>query len=294
VRRHPIIRKLQKLLLLALAPFLVPMLAEAPRAPLGASGGPRPATVTARPASFSFATTDASASASRPIILWAWERPENLRFLNPRHFGVAALVATVTLQGEGIRVRPRFQPLTLPPGMRMVSVVRIELDAFQPPTWSTNLREDLVARIVALAGLSVTSSDGTTAPIAGVQIDFDAPRSARPFYHALLTDLRNRLPDELPLSMTALASWCLGDRWVDDLPVDEIVPMVFRMGADTRRVQEYLGQGHAFGGRCADAIGVATDEYVSPSARVGRRVYMFNVRSWTSSDVDAISEGLSP
>ncbi len=286
MRSHPV----HQLLLAAMALFLLPLVAEAPRAPLG--GGPRPATVTARPASFTPA--DADSRGSQPIMLWAWERPENLRFLNPRHFGVAALVGTVTLQGDGMRARPRFQPLTLPRGMRVMSVIRIEIDPRQPPTWSTSLREDLVARIVSLAGLPLTSDDGSPAPIAGVQIDFDAPRSARPFYQALLTDLRNRLPDELPLSMTALASWCLGDRWVDDLPVDEIVPMVFRMGADTRRVQEYLGQGHAFSGRCGDAIGLATDEYVSPSARVGRRVYMFDVRSWTPADVSAISEGLSP
>jgi len=292
-----------KPLLAALAVFLLPVLAEAPRAPSGLVPGTRSPVVVAPRAVSAIDGEDvrglglagragvggvASAPAASPrLMLWAWERPENLRFLDPRRFGVAALVATITLQGDGILTRPRFEPLALPPRMRVIAVVRIEIDPRLPPTWSAGQREDLVTRVVSL-----TAASGV--PMAGVQIDFDAPRSARPFYRTLLTDLRNRLPDELPLSMTAVASWCLGDRWVEDLPVDEIVPMVFRPGTDARRVQEYLAQGHAFTGRCADAIGLATDEYPTPFARSRSRIYVFHPSPWTPDDVDALSENLSP
>ena len=42
--------------------------------------------------------------------------------------------------------------------------------------------------------------------------------------------VRRRLPRDLPLSMTALASWCAGDTWIEALPVDEAVPMLSRWG----------------------------------------------------------------
>lgn len=32
-----------------------------------------------------------------PVILWAWERPEDLEFLNSQRFGVAFLAQTLTL-----------------------------------------------------------------------------------------------------------------------------------------------------------------------------------------------------
>jgi hypothetical protein len=32
------------------------------------------------------------------IILWAWEHPEDLEFLDPNHFGVAFLAQTLTLK----------------------------------------------------------------------------------------------------------------------------------------------------------------------------------------------------
>ena len=38
------------------------------------------------------------------------------------------------------------------------------------------------------------------------------------------------MPDNVPLSMTALASFCVGDRWLQDLPVDEAIPMIYQDG----------------------------------------------------------------
>jgi hypothetical protein len=45
------------------------------------------------------------------VLLWAWERPEDLRFAPQLGVGVAALDRTVTLRGAAIRVEPRRQPL---------------------------------------------------------------------------------------------------------------------------------------------------------------------------------------
>jgi hypothetical protein len=44
-----------------------------------------------------------------------------------------------------------------------------------------------------------------------IQIDFDATRSERGFYRALLNDLRARVPRSTAFSITALASLCIHD-----------------------------------------------------------------------------------
>jgi len=75
--------------------------------------------------------------------------------------------------------------------------------------------------------------------------------SERDFYRALLQDLRAQLPDNVPLSMTALASFCIGDRWLEGLPVDEAVPMIFRMGADDKPIKNLLANGKDLVSRCA-------------------------------------------
>lgn len=57
-----------------------------------------------------------------------------------------------------------------------------------------------------------------------LQVDFDARASQHTFYARLLRDLRRQMPPSLPLSITALASWCSYDDWIRGLPVDEAVP----------------------------------------------------------------------
>src|SRR5690349_23173068 len=56
------------------------------------------------------------------LILWAWERPEALRFINPQEVGVAYLAATITISGDRVSIRPRLQPLALAPGTRRIAV----------------------------------------------------------------------------------------------------------------------------------------------------------------------------
>ena len=103
--------------------------------------------------------------------------------------------------------------------------------------------------------------------VSALQIDFDAAESEQGFYAALLKDLRKRLPQGMPLSITALASWCIGDPWLERLPpgtIDEAVPMLFRMGPDGANIASYLESGHEFRPRvCRSSLGVSTDESFS-------------------------------
>jgi hypothetical protein len=60
------------------------------------------------------------------LVLWAWERPEDLRFLDPTRAGVAFLAGTVRLGPKGMSYRPRLQLLQVARETRLVAVVRIE------------------------------------------------------------------------------------------------------------------------------------------------------------------------
>lgn len=205
------------------------------------------------------------------IMLWAWERPENLSFIDPRTMGVAFLAGTLYLRGGKVVAKPRLQPLQVPSGTVLTGVVRIESDRAKPPQLSADQQAEVASAIIKL----------TRFPrVVTIQVDFDAVVSERRFYRGLLSDLRRRLPETVGLSMTALASWCMSDDWLSDLPVDEAVPMLFRMGTDQQQVHSYLKAGKDFSlAVCQHSLGVATDEPL-PQLPPRRRIYLFHPRSW--------------
>ena len=218
------------------------------------------------------------------IILWAWERPEDLEFLNPQEFGIAFLAQTLTIKGSEVLFSPRHQPLKVPPGAKLIAVTRIESQKItrQPTELSDEVRGKLVERIRKTLELNNVSA---------IQVDFDVVTAERSFYRRVLADLRQQLPDNVPLSMTALASFCVGDRWLSDLPVDEAVPMVFRMGTDSDPIKTLLSNGGDFkDDLCRRSYGVALDEPLKTSFAKQRRIYVFNTRSWTATDVSVLEE----
>jgi hypothetical protein len=194
------------------------------------------------------------------IFLWAWERPENLTFLHPHEAGVAFLTRTVILRHGEVLVRPRFQPLRVAAGTALVAVVRVESDGSGLP------QAPPVARAITGA-----AREGVVA----LQVDYDAPVSERSFYRTLLTEIRKLLPARVPLSMTALVSWCSGDDWLDGLPVAEAVPMLFRMGPSLPPGRDFRSV------ICRQSLGVSTDE-LPGRVPAGRRVYVFHPRPWTA------------
>ena len=84
--------------------------------------------------------------------------------------------------------------------------------------------------------------------------------------------------------MTALASWCNDDPWIDAGSVDEIVPMLFRMGPDARRIATRLREDRRWPvAACNGAVGVSMDERWS-DLPLAPRVYVFNPRAWREED----------
>ena len=71
-----------------------------------------------------------------PTILWAWEREEDLRFLNSDKIGVAFHAQTIFLQGDEVILKPRRQPLQVNENTYLIAVTRIETSKQNRPTLS--------------------------------------------------------------------------------------------------------------------------------------------------------------
>jgi Protein of unknown function (DUF3142) len=209
-------------------------------------------------------------------ILWAWERPERLDFIDTERIGVAYLAKTVSLRDDLINIRPRVQPLILTDGTKVIAVVRIET--------ARDGKTSLSERQIAATAIEIAEV-GKVAGVIGVQIDFDAKLSERHFYRQLLFKLREQLPSATALSMTALASWCAGDNWLSGLPVDEVVPMFFRLGIDRAQFASRLQSNkESFRDPCDESAGVSTDEVIAAPQR--KRLYIFSPKPWTPNAVN--------
>jgi hypothetical protein len=205
------------------------------------------------------------------VIPWSWERRDDLRFIGEAHT-VAWYAGIVTLTRDAVVVVPRRNPLLLAKQTHRIAVIRIETD--RPRLDAAQRRET----VEAIARLFRNAEE--------LQIDFDASRSERAFYRALLFDVRREI--RAPLTITALASWCMDDRWMSGLPIDEAVPMLFRMGSDARAIRARLARGEDFREPlCRASIGISLDEQLTEqrteplTAPRGRRVWVFNSDRWT-------------
>ncbi len=206
-------------------------------------------------------------SALPRITLWAWERREDLRAIDTQRYAVAYLDQTLTI-GLTVQSQHRRNALVFPASATLIPVVRIE--APSTAILNTQNRDDAIQSILASA---------RQPGIAALQIDFDATRSQRPFYRDLLIELRRRMPSDLPLSITALASWCSWDSWLRDLPIDEAVPMMFRMEPDHRRAPPNIDDFQIREPICRTSVGVSTGE-PWPSHLAGKRIYVFPDNGW--------------
>jgi hypothetical protein len=227
-------------------------------------------------------TTSEALSGLPRLTLWAWEVPERLDFIDPQRVAVAYLDQTVYVRpaytGNAVRVRPRLQPMRVPAGTRVIAVVRIEMR----PTAavSPEVQSQLVAAVLRSA---------RRPGIFALQLDFDAVRSQRVFYSNVLKQVRQEMPPHMPLSVTALASWCAYDRWLTGLPVDEAVPMLFRMGKEQNLFRSPEQGPLVREPLCAGSLGVSADERW-PQELGSKRIYVFDPRPWTPESLARVLE----
>lgn len=222
----------------------------------------------------------AASTRASTLVVWAWERPEDLRFLPPG-VEIAALTGFIEISGPRTVIRGRLHPLRAQAGQVTTAVVHVEIDPRRPFEWSEAREAEVAAAILDLGGAAWARR---------LQVDFEVRASQRPILLGVLRRVRDGLKPGVVLSMTALASWCETEGWLAEAPVDEIAPMLFRMGRGGVPIREKLGAGGDFrNARCRDALAISTDAPL-PGAPAGRRVYLFNPRSWSAADFAAIEE----
>lgn len=210
-------------------------------------------------------------------MLWAWERPSDLRDA-PQDFGIAFLAQTISIDAERVTVVSRRWPLQVARRAKLSAVTRIEM----PVTRTLSDGEyERIAKAIA-----VTS---TYPQVVAAQIDFDATASQRALYRRLIASVRARLEADVPLSITALASWCAGDRWLDGLPIDEAVPMLFDMGPLDGPFTSIARDASTAFPQCRSSLGVSLGEPLMMRVK-SRRVYLFNPGAWNTDALQAARE----
>jgi Protein of unknown function (DUF3142) len=246
-------------------------------------------------------------------VLWAWEEPEDLHTL-PTNVGVAYLAETYLLT-DRITVLPRRQPLSPAPGAPLIAVVRIET---RPGFADTPALRLALAEHLAYYGTIADIRASARGGVRALQIDFDATQSQQPFYRSVLELLRPQIPRNLPVSITALVTWCGPHSWLHTLPIDEAVPMEFRMGGPhswlhTLPIDEAVPMEFRMGGPramasgtrqryatpypiteplCRTSLGLSIDEPWPASISTlnpSTRVYLFAPRPWQPAEFAAIS-----
>jgi hypothetical protein len=225
-------------------------------------------------------------------VLWAWQRSEDLSYINSREYGVAYLGCHAVLAEDSVYEHWRDQPLRVPPDAVLSPVLRIDSSRNRPPNLSDQQLQKLLKIIGRLSALPRTAQ---------VQIDFDAVETERPFYRRLLEELRKECPS-VPVSITALTSWCLFDNWIKDLPVAETVPMLFSLGTERRKILLYFRtSGDFLVTGCCKSLGLSLEDdevnkLMIPSAKkrtIPVRFYVFTRSAWSRKKYQTVQSMLS-
>lgn len=202
------------------------------------------------------------------IILWAWDRYEDLGFLENmaagRRLSVAFYAGKIELAKTPPRLIPRQRKLIAAKNTPMIPVLHV-----------APARGDVYSELHASAIVNGLAQILQTYPGSAIQLDFEVFASQRNFYRTLIGKIRKKIPG-VRLSVTALASWCTGDTWLKGLPIDEVVPMYFDA---SHRAGEAEHPTSGIVPECRAAAGLATYEKYAAIPKA-TRYYLFSNRAW--------------
>lgn len=230
------------------------------------------------------------------IILWAWDRPQFLNPHLPQQISIAFLHSSILLRGNSseksdsisstsasststthLALKNRMHALVIPEKTLVIPVVHIDIDNLNPPKGLTTQQIEKIVDTVNQA--SKQSNSGW------VQLDFEARPSQRKDYLEILQRLQP-LRQQYKLSITALASWCMFDQWLDVALVDEVVPMIFRMGKGRDDVTNWVSTYGSFPlMSCNKSLGWMVGENWLPTKEM-KRVYLFHSKFWTATQIE--------
>jgi hypothetical protein len=158
----------------------------------------------------------------------------------------------------------------------VVPVVHVEAAADAPDSFTPAQRSAILAAVRRHAGRAAAGL---------LQLDFEAPPRQREAYRALVAAAREALPAGVRLSVTVLAHWCTQGDWLDQLNVDEVVPMLYRLGPHAEDWRRRFERGDSrLARRCrGPALGFATND---PPSRMllarAARPYWFDEAAWSN------------
>ena len=242
-------------------------------------------------------------SISPHVTVWAWERDEDLSYIDPAKVEVAYFAGNIHVRGSLVSFRPRTQKLKLPANVKTIPVFRIETirggsGSSAASVSNSNSNSNAPdATAAELVGKTITNRLKKLRHAQMVQIDFDALQDERPFYKSLLKYLRRELPPDTKISITALASWLLADRWIERGSADEAVAMLFSIGPGKRDVLTRIqNQSLDSGAGVPIAIGISSSEretnkllFPTEIQSKAGNLYLFSSRPWTEKRLSAIT-----
>lgn len=215
-----------------------------------------------------------------PLNVWTWDRFDDLSFMEGEQGKIAALIATFRVSRAGrVVTELRHHDFLRPRSVSLITVFRLEID---PTTCVSNKAIDQI--VASITGLARRGSE--------IQIDFDATKSQRLLYKKILLKLRDRTDKRL--SMTALASWCTYDDWLNAMPISYAVPMLYTLGLEQRQIQHYLREKKDWGVRaCRGYVGLSLSDLSlleNSSILSTHRIFLFNNNAWSPQDFKRIQK----
>lgn len=231
---------------------------------------------------------------NKSVSIWAWDRFDDLTFLKG-DTNVTYYAGTFYLRDNRAIFNPRKKELICPDSAKTNPSFRIEAVKYIDPEF----KESAIATICDTIKIYLK---GHKHSLNMVQIDFDAGPSQRSFYKQLLKELRTTLGAETKISITALTSWCLSDRWMQDIDVDEIVIMLFSLGKNKDETLALLDLDQLDTGNDAKtAIGISANEPDTNQKlkELGiideaQKLYIFQSLPWTKNRYLSITNEVVP
>jgi hypothetical protein len=211
------------------------------------------------------------------LILWSWQRADDLSFIDD-NISIAPLVATIVVDTNGVSVDPRRNALKTPKNAKLIPVVRLEIS---PHIQVSDDHVNTIVRHIQSFVVSIKADN--------IQIDFDARKSQRLLYEQILKQLRTTMPNT-QISITALASWCVGDVWIDNLPITHAVPMLYNLGEHAHEFKRYFTKHQKWPSKkCQGHIGFEQNDIFTKPPK-DWHVYVFNNKAWTANDLKKIKD----
>ena len=190
----------------------------------------------------------------------------------------AVLIESLMLRNGIAQHGGRTSSLNLPTDVRILPVIHVEVGEDEPAQFTEAQITAVLAAVRRQAGVAASGAGW-------LQLDFEAPARQREAYRALVTSIRQALPASVRLSVTALAHWCTQGNWLDQLPVDEVVPMLYRLGPHAGHWRDlFTKDSSSLAQRCrGSALGFATND--PPSLELLQRTprpYWFDETAWSN------------